>query len=164
SVARISALVLRPAHQRLGPRRPAFRHGPIGAGVSLIVQIQETNVAQLLRAEAADFDVVLEHREWLADLVGVRLKELALEVKAWPPRQVAADIEPLALDVQEHILREDSLRRICVVGTAGRVNVMIAAVEAVVPWVDPTLQLDRNRGLAFFGNLDLLFDQAILRP
>ena len=36
-------------------------------------------MAQRLRAEAADFDVVFEHGKRLADLVGVRLEELALE-------------------------------------------------------------------------------------
>ena len=60
-------------------------------------------MAERLRAEAAHLDVVLDQRERLAELVGRRREELPLMIEARPPGQDAADVEPFALDVQEHV-------------------------------------------------------------
>ena len=81
-------------------------------------------------------------------LCGGRLEELPLEVVARAPGQVAADVQPFALDVQEHVVGEDALGRVRVVGAAGGVDVVVAAVEAVVHRVDPALELDGDRRLA----------------
>src|SRR5262245_14510026 len=91
-VARVSALFLRPTHERRGPGGPALGLGALRAGILLVAQVQEANVAQELRAEATDLDVILQHGERLADLVSAGGEELSLELEARPPGQVAADV------------------------------------------------------------------------
>ena len=93
-----------------------------------------------------------------------RLEELPLEVVARPPGQAAADVQPLALDVQEHVLGEHALGRVGVVGAAGRVDVVVAAVAAVVRRVDPALELDLDRRVALAGTVTFFAMQPVLRP
>src|SRR5262245_41680012 len=141
-IAGVCALLLGPLHERRGPRRPALGFRAVGAGIILILQIQQAHVAERLRAEAADFDVVFQNGERLTELGRAGLEELAVEIKTWTPGQIAADIKTFALDVQEHVFGEYTLGWIRVVGTAGGVDVVVAVVETVVHWVDPALQLD----------------------
>ena len=88
-------------------------------------------MAERLGAEAADLDVVLHQRPRLAAPVGRRCEELPLMIESGSPRQHAADVEPLSLDLAKHVGRVHSLRRRGVVGTTRGVDVVIAAVEAV---------------------------------
>ena len=97
-------------------------------------------MAERLRAEAADLDVVLHQRQRLAALVGRRREELPLMIEARAPRQHAADIEPLAFDLPEHVRRIHAFGRRRVVRAAGRVDVMVAAVEAARRRIDPALE------------------------
>jgi len=120
-------------------------------------------VPQRLRAETADLHVIFQHGEWLADLVRVRFEELALEVVARAPGQIAADVKGLPLDMEKHVLRENAFGRVGIMSAACGVDMMISAVEAVVLRFDPALQLDADHRLPFVGNLDPLFDHAILR-
>ena len=145
-------LGLGPAQHRRRPGRPALRRGPVRARVGLVAEVQQADVPERLRAEAADLDVVLEHGQRLAQAVGPRAEEPALEVVARAPGQDAADVQPLALDLEEHVLRLDALGRVGVVGTAGGVDVVVAAEEAVGRRVDPALEPDVERRLAPLGD------------
>ena len=98
-------------------------------------------MAERLGAEAADLDVVLQQRQRLAERVGRRREELPLVIEARPPGQHAADVQPLALDLQEHVRRIHAFGRGRVVRAAGRVDVVVAAVEAVRRRIDPALEL-----------------------
>src|SRR5580693_5490330 len=93
-IARVAALLLGPSQRRRGPGRPTVHAR--GAGVNMIPQVQQADVAQRGRAETADFDVVFDDRQRLADLVRRGRIELPLEVVAKSPGENAADVEPLA--------------------------------------------------------------------
>src|SRR5205823_4333386 len=73
-------------------------------------------------------------------------------------------VQPFALDVQEHVLGKDALGWIGVMGTAGGVNMVVAAVEAKVIGVDPALQLDADVGVALFRNGDRALKLPVLGP
>ena len=106
---------------------------PSEPGIGLVLEIQQADVPQGLRAEAADLDVVLQDGEGLADWFGRRLEELALEVVAGSPGQDAADVQALSLDLEQHVVGVDALGGAGVVGAARGVDVVVAAVEAVRP-------------------------------
>src|SRR5262249_44110131 len=106
-------------------------------------------------AEAADLQVVLDDGEGLANLVHPGVKELALELETRTPGQIAADVKPLALDVQEHVAGKDALGGVGVMGAAGGVNVMVAGVEAVVRGIDPAFELHLDLGRALVRDEDL---------
>ena len=115
-VAADAALRLRPAQHRQRPRRPAL--AAVRAGIDLLLQIEQADVAERLRAEAADLDVVFHQRQRLAALVGRRREKLLLMIEARAPRQHAADVEPLALDLAEHVGRIHAFGRRRVVRAA----------------------------------------------
>src|SRR5439155_9045514 len=117
------------------PTRPALC--PLRAGVDLIPEVQQADVAERLRPEAADLDVVLEEGEGLAQPVRAPRKELALIVEARAPGQDAADVQAFPLDLEEDVLGPDPLGRVGVVRAAGRMDVMIADVVPVRVRVDP---------------------------
>ena len=137
-VAADTALRLRPAQHRQRPRRPAL--AARRPGIDLLLQVEQDDVAERLRTEAADLDVVFHQRQRLAALVGRRREKLPLMIEARAPRQHAADIEPLAFDLPEHVRRIDAFGRRRVVRAACRVDVMVAAVEAARRRIDPALE------------------------
>src|SRR5205085_3297445 len=96
-------------------------------------------------------------------LAGLRLEVALLVIPARPPAQAAADVEILTQDVAHHVFRGHALRRALVVGTAGGVDVVIAAVPAPGPREHPALQLEalgvRRRG----GHGDLAALDEVLR-
>src|SRR5579871_3501842 len=121
-----------------------------------------------LRPESRNLKIVLQDTKRLAQLIRRRLEELSLKFEARSPGQIAADVQPLALDVQKHVVSENAFRRIRVMRTARGVNVMIAAVIAVIRRIEPALQLDvqvhRPRSVAM--NLprdELVFGSATVR-
>ncbi len=93
-------------------------------------------------------------------------------IEAGAPRQHAADIEPLAFDLPEHVGRIDAFGRRRVVRAPGRVDVMVAAVEAARRRIDPALELHgdfRVAGLPIApfgrrGNLHGARDRPVLGP
>ena len=154
SVASHAPLRLGPAHHRGRPGRPALRRRPAGAGVGLVPQVQQADVPERLRAEPADFQVVLQDRPGLAHLVRPGREELPLEGEARSPGEHAAHVQPLAFDLEKHVLRPDALGRGGVVGAAGGVDVVVAAEKAVGGRIDPTFQIDRDlRCLRLRGGL-----------
>src|SRR5262245_11958384 len=82
------------------PRWPALV--TVRARIDLILQIQEAQVSKRLGSETADLDVVLHDRQRLAPLVRRWRKELLLMIEPWSPRQNAADVQTLTLDLAEH--------------------------------------------------------------
>ena len=128
-VATNTALPLRPAQHRQRPRRPSLAAGR--PRIDLLLQVQQADMTERFGAKAADLDVVLHQRPRLAALIGRRCEELPLMIESRPPRQHAADVEPLSLDLAEHVGRVHALRRRGVVGAARGVDVVIAAVETV---------------------------------
>src|SRR5438552_14451065 len=105
-VTRHTSLLLGPAHGGRCPGRPPFQLAALRAGIGLVLQVQQADMAERLRAETADLDIVFEHSERFAELVGGRFEELALEFIARPPGEIAADVQALALYMQKHILSE----------------------------------------------------------
>src|SRR5205085_244182 len=68
-VAGVRALLLGPGHQRGRPGRPALVLGAFRARERLVLEIQHTDMPQRLRSKPTYLDVVLEEREWFAELV-----------------------------------------------------------------------------------------------
>src|SRR5262245_59727517 len=101
-VAGDRTLGLRPTEHGRGPGRPAFRGGPLGARVSLVAEVDQADVPERLRAEPADFDIIFDDRQRLAQPVGARAEEPALEVVTRAPGQHAADVQALTLDLEEN--------------------------------------------------------------
>src|SRR6476661_5104211 len=124
-----ASLPLGPAQCRNSPGWPVLRSS-VCPGKSLILEVQEADVAQRLRAKAADFQVVLQTCERLADEVRFRREIATLEIKARPPRQNAADVQSFPLNLPEHVRRRHSFRRRRVVRASGSVDVVIAAEES----------------------------------
>src|SRR5205085_1015706 len=58
------ALILGPLHERSGPRRPALDLRAFRTGIRLVAKVEQTDVAEGLRPEAANLDVVFQHGEW----------------------------------------------------------------------------------------------------
>src|SRR5437870_987490 len=79
------AVLLRQARRGRGPGGPLLR--ALRARVDLLLQVQQADMSQRLRAEPAHLDVVLEKRARLAQLVGGRREELLLEIEARTRRQ-----------------------------------------------------------------------------
>ena len=63
------------------------------------------------RTKSAEFEVVLQQRRRLADVIGLGAEVVSLEVKTRAPRQNAADVQAFAFDLQKHIVRSHALRR-----------------------------------------------------
>jgi hypothetical protein len=80
--------------------------------------------------------------------MGGRGEELPLTIEARAPRQHAAHVEPLPLDLPEHVRGIDTLGRRRVVRTAGGMDVMVSAEEPARRGIDPALELHRNRRLS----------------
>ena len=163
-VAGDGALRLGPAQHRRGPRGPAFGCGPVRARVGLIAQVQQADMPSAWDPNPLTSTSYLRTVNGSLTRVGVRLEEPALIVVARSPGQDAADVQALALDLEEHVLGPDALGRGGVVGAARGVDVVIAAVEAVGARVDPALQPDLDRRLAPRRDFDLPADQAIFGP
>src|SRR5262245_8851158 len=147
------------------PGWPAFI--TVRARIDLILQVQEAQVSERLRSETTDLDVVLHDRQRFAPLVGRWCKELLLMIEPWPPRQHAADVQTLTLDLTEHDRGILALGRKRVVCAAGSVNVVVTAEEAMGRRVDPPLEMNLDLGLLRWhrarGNRHLPLQPSILR-
>src|SRR5262249_35815575 len=122
------------------------------------------DMPQRLRAEAADFKIILEERARFADFMGGGGEELPLMVIARPPRQHAADVEPFPLHLQKHVGRRDSLCRARVMSATGGMNMVIAAVESEFHRIDPALELHADGRLTLCWNDDRPLQHAVLGP
>src|SRR5438876_5829150 len=96
--------------------------------------------------------------------MNARTKEPPLIIEARPPGQDAANVESFPIDLEKHIFRADTFGRTGVMRATRSVNMMIAAVESVVHWIDPTLQLHLQVGRRARSNRDLSPKRSILRP
>src|SRR5579859_2866398 len=96
---------------------------------------------QRLGSEAAYLDIVFQHGERLADSVDFLAVEPPLKLEAGPPGEDATDVEPFALDLHEHVAGQDTLGRTRVMSATGGVDVMVAAVVAVLHRIDPAFEL-----------------------
>ena len=82
-------------------------------------------------------------------------------LEARPPRQHAADVQRLALDLPKHIRRIHALRRTSVVRATRGVNMMVAAIKAVRSGIDPALELDRDLRFSPVGGRAILRSRGI---
>src|SRR5215510_12258744 len=154
------ALALRPLQDRQIPRRPIFQD--LDAGIVLFFQSQQDEVAAMRRREARNLEVVTHQVLARRELVVFGLEELFLEVITRPPGQHAADVERLAQNVADHVLRHHALRRAFVMHAPGGVDVMIARIPAELRDVDPPFEFERQRlRLVYF---DRLAFGDVLRP
>ena len=115
----------------LGPaQRVQAEGGPVlvgnAAGINLILEPQQHEMAALMRAEAAYLDVVAEQIGILRNLVHRAAEKLLLKIKARTPRQVRPDLQVLAYALVDHVLSPHALGGLCVMRAARRVNVMVA--------------------------------------
>src|SRR5881392_2369328 len=98
-------------------------------------------MAQRLRPETADLQIILQHGQPLTEVAGPGLKEPPLITKARSPGQYRADVQPFAFDLPKHVLRADALRGARVMSAAGGMDMVVAAVKAKCCRVDPPLEL-----------------------
>ena len=137
---------LRPPEDRKVPARPVL--DALRAGIVLLLQPQQHEVAGVAGREAGDLDVVAHQVLGGGEAVVLALEELLLEIPARAPAQHAADVQVLAQDVPHHVLRLDALGGLLVVRAAGRVDVVIAGVPAHLRRIDPALEPERLRHAA----------------
>src|ERR1041385_3494236 len=71
-------LFFRPTHHRRGPGWPAFALGAVRPRVSLVLEIEQTNMPERLRTKTADFEVIFHQVQWLAQWMNRRRKKLTL--------------------------------------------------------------------------------------
>lgn len=119
---------------------------------------------KLLRAEAADFQVVLEQGAPVGQLVGRWSKELPLMQITRPPREHAADVQAFPFHLQEHVLGPHAFGGARVVGAARRVDVVVAAEETIGLRIDPAGKFDIEAGRSRGGDVHLALDHAVLGP
>ena len=114
-------------------------------------------------SETADFEVVFDQRRWFRNRIGIWFEKLPLMLKARPPCENAADIQPFAFHMRKHVRRIDSDGWKLIVGAARCVNVMIARIKAEGLRIDPPLQIEfQLRRL--IGDFDRPRLNLILRP
>jgi len=101
-------------------------------------------VTECLGPEAAHLDVVFHERLRFAPLVGERGEELFLVIEPGSPGEHAADVQPLAFYLPEHVRGLDSFGGRRVVRTAGGVDVVVAAEVSARRWIDPAFEPDRD--------------------
>src|SRR5688500_11068791 len=71
-VPRHGALRLGPFHYGCGPRWPALDPSAVGTWVSLIREVEQADMSERLGTKPANFQVVLHHGEWFAELMHAR--------------------------------------------------------------------------------------------
>ena len=175
-------LFLAPLENRQIPRRPfpdGRRLGPFEVPVQtaecpiefrflrilvvVLLQPQQAEVAGVLAGEAGDLHVVPHHIVFGRELVDFALKEFLLVIPAWPPRQNATNVEVFAENVQHHVRGSHAFGRGFVVGTAGSVDMMIAAIPAAVGQLDPAFEAEGFGMFLIAGNGDAFLGDYILR-
>ena len=112
------------------------------AGIHLVLEPQQDEVAGLVRAEAGHFDVVAEQVGILGNFVVRPAEELFLVIEARTPGQVRADLQILADAMAEHVHRVDAFGGIHVVRATSGVDVMIARPPAELRRIDPAFHLE----------------------
>src|SRR5262249_14708505 len=137
------ALFLRPLERVEAECRPM--RGGIATGIHLLAELEEAEMAALVRTEAADLHVVAEQKRILRGLVFGACEELLLIVEAGAPREIRADLEVFALAVARHVRCVHAHGRYRVVRAAGCVDVMIAAPPTQLGRIDPALYLKAQR-------------------
>src|SRR5262245_38559496 len=148
------ALTLRPLQDRQIPRGPIFQD--LRARIILLFQSQQDEMAAMRRRKARNLKVVTHQVLARRKLVVFGLEELFLEVITRPPGQHAADVERLAQNVPDHVLRHHALRRAFVMHAPGGMDVMIARITAELRDVDPQFEFERQRlRLVYFNRFGL---------
>ena len=118
-------------------------------------------MAGAVRAEAGDFDVVAQQVRIARDFVVLAGEELLLVIEAGSPGEIAADLQVFAQAVADHVLGVHALGRIGIVGTAGRVDVMVAGPPAELRGIDPALDLVAELGRAVADGERFGFGESI---
>ena len=136
--------VLAPLQDRQVPGRPVLE--PLRAGIVLILQAEQHEMAGVARREAGDLQVVVHQPRRRRQRMIDAAEELLLEVVRRPPGQHRREVERFAVDLRPHVFRPDALGRILVVRAAGRVDVVIAGIPAVLRRIDPAQQLKDQLG------------------
>ena len=83
-------------------------------------------MARVAGRKTRHFEVVVHQAPRLRQRVVLTREELLLIVVARSPGEHRSEIEGLAFNLPEHVLRQHAFGWILVMGAAGRVNVMVA--------------------------------------
>src|SRR5437773_2786509 len=159
------ALLRAPVEDGQVPGGPVF--DTFRAGIVLIDQAEQNEMAGVTRWEAGNFKIVM-HQLVVFRIRVIFTREVPfLMVVAWAPGEHGADVEFFALNLADHGLRGHTLAGVLIVATAGRVEVMIPGVPLVARRIDPARhperQLDRRTRVAFRHH-ELFRYRKILRP
>ena len=119
-------------------------------------------MAERLRTEAADFEIVFHYRQRLAQAGHARRKKLALIREARPPGEHAPDVQPFALDLPEHVLGRHTFRGTRIMRATGAVDMMITAVETVRGGLNPAFEFEGKFHLRALGNRHFAAQPSIL--
>src|SRR5262244_2329773 len=112
-------LRLRPFEDRNAPARPIL--DALGAGIILILQPKQTDMASMARWKTGYFDVIADQVILRRYRIVFALEESLLEIPTGPPREHIAHLEVLADDVAHHVLRENAFGGLFVVCATGSV-------------------------------------------
>ena len=140
AVADDAPLLPPPSENRLRPARPLLDERR--AGVIVLGEAEEAEVAGVRRREAAHLDVVAHQRlrgrkgRWLS------FEVLLLDIPTRPPGEDAANVEILADDVPHHVGRADAGGGIFIVRAAGGVDVVVAGEPAALRRLDPAFEAE----------------------
>src|ERR1043166_7616938 len=103
-------------------------------------------MAERFGPEAADFQIVLHHTGWAAELVDRGREKAFLVIEARSPGEHATDVESFTIYLKEHIFWSDPFTRSGVMSATGAVDVVIAAKKAICRGVDPAFKFDAEVG------------------
>ena len=97
----------------------------IPAGIHLLLQSQETEVARLVRSETGYLHVIAQEIGILGDRVVLAGEKLLLIVETGSPGEIRADLQVFAEAVAHHVRGMHAFGRIAVVRASSGVDVMV---------------------------------------
>ena len=135
-----------PLQDRQVPGRPVFE--PLRAGIVLVLEPEQHEMAGVARREAGHLQVVVHQARRRRQRMIDAAEELLLEVVRRSPGQHRREVERFAVDLRPHVFRPDALGRILVVRAAGRVDVVIAGIPAVLATDRSSAAAERSAPMA----------------
>src|SRR5271165_2056653 len=118
----------------------------------------------MARRKTRDLEIVMHELIGLRQRVVVARKELLLVVVIGTPRENGGNVEPLAENLPDHVLRQHSFSRVLVMRATRGVHMMVAGIPAILRGIDPAVEPERKLGGALVIHREFLHMGNILGP
>ena len=113
---------------------------PLRVRIVLILQPQQHEMAGMAGGKSRHLEVVVHQAVRSRQRIVLAGEELLLVVVAGTPGEDRTEVQRLALNLTDHVVRQNAFGRILIMRAAGRVNVMVSRVPAERRRIDPSFQ------------------------